>query len=229
MEMGGTDGATNHSLAGDLIIISAGKFGREVFTWALQAIAAGAPWRMKGFLDDRVHALDRFNYRPGIIGDVETYHIQEDDVFIGAIGSPVDKRKYYTPIVERGGRFINLIHPKADVGRNVRLGSGIIMAPFASVTSDVTIGDHVAIYGFSNVSHDSAVGSWCQISGHCGINGRACLDEGVFLGSHACILPEVRVGAWAYVGAGCVVISDVAPFTKVVGNPARQIGTIGQS
>jgi carbamoyl-phosphate synthase large subunit len=208
----------------NLVIISAGKFGREVFAWAMQAIAAGAPWRLKGFLDGRSHALNGYEYQPGIVGDVSTYCIQEDDVFIGAIGDPADKRKFCTPILERGGRFVNLIHPLANIGVNVRLGSGIILAPFVSVTADVTLGDHVAMGTFSSVAHDAAIGDWCQISNHCGINGKASLGEGVFLGSHACVIPEVRVGAWAFVGAGSVVIQDVAPRAKVFGNPARPIG-----
>lgn len=208
----------------DLIIISAGKFGRETYVWAEQAIAAGAPWRIKGFLDNRTDALKTYGYEAKILGDVETYRIEDNDAFIGAIGDPKDKVNYYTPIIERGGRFVNIIHPLANIGKNVRLGVGIVLAPFSSVTCDVEVGDHVSIGAFSNAGHDTAIGDWSQISSHCGINGNATLGEGVFLGSHACIIPERKVGDWAFVGAGSVVIRDVPARTKVVGNPALPIG-----
>jgi sugar O-acyltransferase (sialic acid O-acetyltransferase NeuD family) len=210
----------------DLIIISAGRMGREVFTWAAQAIAAGAPYRIKGFLDNRANALAGYGYEAGILGDVDTYEIQESDVFIGGIGDPKDKIEYYTPIIEKGGRFVNVIHPLANTGTHARLGTGIVLAPFTALTADVTIGDHVSIGTFSNVAHDAIVGNWCQISSHCGINGRAALGDGVFLGSHACVIPGVTVGDWAFVGAGSVVVRDVQPRVKVFGNPAAPIGKV---
>jgi sugar O-acyltransferase (sialic acid O-acetyltransferase NeuD family) len=230
----GMAGILAHSYAGqstagpsraikNLIIISAGKLGREAYTWASQAIAAGAPLRIKGFLDDRPEALNQDDYAC-IVGDVDTYSIEDDDVFIGAIGNPKDKLKYYRPIVERGGRFINLIHPLANVGHNVRLGTGVLVAPFASITCDVSVGNHVSVGAFSNLGHDTAIGDWCQVSSHCGINGNARLGDGAFLGSHACIIPGIKVGAWAYVGAGSVVVKDVAPGLRVFGNPALSIG-----
>jgi sugar O-acyltransferase (sialic acid O-acetyltransferase NeuD family) len=208
----------------DLIIISAGKFGRETFAWAEQAIAAGAPWRIKGFLDNRADALKAYSYGVSILGDVENYKIEKNDVFIGAIGDPKDKLKYYTPIIERGGRFVNVIHPLANMGKNVQLGVGIVLAPFASVTCDVQIGDHVSIGAFSNAGHDTVIGNWSQISSHCGINGNASLGEGVFLGSHVCIIPSVKIGDWAFVGAGSIVTRPVPQGIKVFGSPAKQIG-----
>jgi sugar O-acyltransferase (sialic acid O-acetyltransferase NeuD family) len=205
----------------NLIIISAGKLGRETYGWALQAIASGAPLRIKGFLDGRANALDGFSYDAKILGNVHDYKIEEDDVFVGAIGDPADKVTYCTPILERGGRFTNLIHPLANIGNNVQLGTGVVLAPFSCTTSDVRIGNFVSILPFSNIAHDCVIGPWCQINTHCGINGNVTLGEGVFLGGHTCIIPQRQIGAWAYVGAGSVVIRDIPPGTKVFGNPAR--------
>ncbi len=210
----------------NLILIGAGQFGREVYTWATQAMAHGAPWRIKGFLDSCPHALDGYDYDATVIGDAEHYTIEENDVFVGAIGDPKKKVKCYSPIIGRGGRFVNLIHPLANIGKNVRLGSGIVMAPFSSITCDVQVGNHVTFGAFSNAGHDTRIGDWCQISSHCGINGCATLDDGVFLGSHVCLVPRTKMGAWAYAGAGSVVLRDVPPGVKVFGNPAVSVGKV---
>ncbi len=49
------------------------------------------------------------------------------------------------------------------------------------------------------------------------------LEDGCDIGVGAIILPGVRVGARAQVGAGAVVTKDVAPGATVVGAPARPI------
>lgn len=51
--------------------------------------------------------------------------------------------------------------------------------------------------------------------------GGAIVEDGAHIGANATILPGVRIGAGALVGAGSVVTRDVAPGTVVAGNPAR--------
>jgi sugar O-acyltransferase (sialic acid O-acetyltransferase NeuD family) len=210
----------------NLIIVSAGQYGRETLGWAIQAIEHGADFRMKGFVDDRPNILDGFDYEFKILGDVEHYQIEEDDVFVGAIGDPMEKVKFYTPILKRGGRFVNLIHPLANIGKNVQLGTGVVMAPFSSVTCDAKVGNFVSIGALSNSGHDTVIGDWSQISSHCGLNGGVTLGDGVWLGSHACLIPRIKIGDWSFIGAGSVVLRDVQPGMKMFGNPAVAVGKV---
>ena len=207
-----------------LIIINAGSFGREVLTWAGQAMRAGAPFKLKGFLDSRPDALRGFAYELPILASPESYQPDEDDVFLCAIGTPHIKQRYCALMEQKGANFATLIHPSAVIGHDVQIGEGSILGPFTQLSCDIRLGRHVAFGTHSNTAHDTRIGDFSQISGSCEINGHAILEEGVFLGSHATILPRARVGAWAYVGAASVVLRRVAPGVKVFGNPAVSIG-----
>jgi len=55
-------------------------------------------------------------------------------------------------------------------------------------------------------------------------HGSVVLEDHVWVGTRALILPGVVIGRGAVVGAGAVVTKDVPPLTVVGGNPARQIG-----
>ena len=50
------------------------------------------------------------------------------------------------------------------------------------------------------------------------------IEDYVFIGPRAIILPGVTIGKGAVIGAGAVVTKDVAPFTVVGGIPAKPIG-----
>ena len=53
--------------------------------------------------------------------------------------------------------------------------------------------------------------------------------EGASIGSGAICIAPVKIGKWALVGAGSVVIKDVKDFALVVGSPARQVGWVSPS
>jgi acetyltransferase-like isoleucine patch superfamily enzyme len=55
------------------------------------------------------------------------------------------------------------------------------------------------------------------------------LEEGASLGAGVICVAPVKVGKWALVGAGSVVVKDVPAQGLVVGNPATQIGWVNKS
>src|SRR5579872_972992 len=179
----------------DLIIVSAGRFGREVYTWAVQAIQHGLRWRIKGFLDDRAQILEAYQYTVPIIAAPERYTPESNDIFLCALGDPAAKQRFAALIERQGGSFATLMHPTALVGQNVEIGEGSIICPFTQLSCDIRVGKHVMFGTQSSAAHDVVIGDFCQISGGCQINGCATLETGAFLGSHATILPQARVGA----------------------------------
>ena len=54
--------------------------------------------------------------------------------------------------------------------------------------------------------------------------GDVTIADRVWIGYRAIVLPGVTIGEGAVIGAGTVVTRDVAPYTIVVGSPARKVG-----
>ena len=52
------------------------------------------------------------------------------------------------------------------------------------------------------------------------------IEEGAWIGTNAVIVGPCVIGRHAVVGAGAVVVGDVAPYTITVGVPARPVRTI---
>lgn len=91
----------------------------------------------------------------------------------------------------------------------------------AGLTVDVTVGNFVTINRFSSAGHDVVIGDGCTLSCYCDVTGYARLGRGVFLGSHASVLPGVCIGDFAVIGAGSVVLRQVSPGKTVFGVPAK--------
>ena len=49
------------------------------------------------------------------------------------------------------------------------------------------------------------------------------VEDDVWIGTRAIILPGVRIGRSSVIGAGAVVAKDIPPFSIVVGNPAKVV------
>jgi len=107
-------------------------------------------------------------------------------------------------------------------------GDKLIIGKFCMIASDVTfimnganhLTEAVSSYPFSIFGHD-----WQHA-----MEGKSFPSKGdtivgndVWIGYKAAIMPGVRVGDGAIIGAYSVVTKDVAPYTIVGGNPAQLI------
>ena len=207
-----------------LHIIGAGGFGSEVLQYAMDIEEAGlSDWKIAGFLDDDLDSLAGYSCGYKVLGTVKDHAICGDNVYICAIGDPRMKLAICRGFLGGGANFTNIVHPKAYVGRNCKMGVGVVLCPSSSVTADATLGNFVTVNLYSSCGHDSIINDGCTLSPSCDVTGFAQLGEGVFMGSHAVVCPGVKIEDYARVGAGAVVIRDVLRATTVVGVPAREV------
>lgn len=206
-----------------ILIVGAGGFGREVYTWICDSQKTYPDWEVAGFIDDNKEALRSYHYGAPIISTVKDYTPQPDEFLVMAIGSPKTKRRVSKTLEQKGAHFLSFVHHKAILGNNVNLGRGCVMCPYSVLTCDIRIGAFVTVNVFSGAGHDVTIGEFSTLSGHVDITGFAKVGKSVFFGSHATVLPGVSIGDDAVVGAGSVVIRNVKPGSTVFGNPAKVV------
>lgn len=200
-----------------MIIVGGGGFGRELVSWIRHG---GAGQDLAGYLDD-AGATEGMDVP--YLGTVESYAPQPDDRFLCAIGDPAQKRKAVQALKARGAAFASFHHPSAIIVASAVLGEGTIVGPFCVISNNARIGDFVTLNSFCGGGHDTVIGAFSTLSAYIDVTGWVSLGEEVFVGSHASILPKVKIGDRSRVGAGAVVVRSLPADATVYAAPAKRL------
>ena len=206
-----------------LIIIGAGGMGRETYDLATLCKGFNKEYVIKGFLDDSMDTLNMFNDYPPIISNINDYIIQADDVFICSMGNVIKKKENIQIIQDRGGEFINLIHPEAFIGKNTKIGKGCIILKNAYIGVDCLIDDFVLIQVSAVIGYDVKIGKYSIIDSLAVCISGAELKEEVTVHTSSVINNNVIIERNANVGACSIVIRRAKVSTSVYVNPAKTI------
>jgi len=181
-----------------------------------------------GFLNDNETEINGYPVL-GCITNNAIENLPSDYKFIFAMSNIKQAAERYEMLqmlgIERE-RFATIIHPTAVVSDKATLGFGVVLMPLTLVSPDVTLGDHTQLYAQSFVGHDTNVGEMVFVANNASVGGRITISKGAHIGSNSSIVERLHIGEFSIVGLGAVVLQDVAPYEKAVGNPARIIGKV---
>lgn len=204
----------------DIIIVGAGGFGREVYLWAKDAFPTNE-FKIKGFISANPKALDGLDIDVGILGNDNTYQVQEKDRFLFAIGKIAAKKRIITNLQNKGVKFLTLIHPTAIVADTAEIGEGVIICPFVTVTDHAQIGDFVKMNCYSFCGHNAKIGKYSILCPYAVVNGYAILEDEVFLSTHATVAPYRKVGFRSKISANSAAMYNIPAHTLVYGVPGN--------
>jgi UDP-2-acetamido-3-amino-2,3-dideoxy-glucuronate N-acetyltransferase len=129
------------------------------------------------------------------------------------------------------------IMPNCIIGQKCNIGQNVVVSSNVVLGNNVKIQNNVSIYTgvicdddvflgpsmvFTNVINPrSAINRKDQFA-------RTHVGKGASIGANATIVCGHDIGAYAFIGAGAVVTKTIPAYALVVGNPAKQIGWVGE-
>lgn len=129
------------------------------------------------------------------------------------------------------------IMSNCTIGEKCNIGQNVVVSPGVILGNNVKVQNNVSIY--TGVSCDDDVFLGPSIVFTNVINPRSAINrrdqyakthvgKGASIGANATIVCGHDIGEYAFIGAGAVVTKNVPAFALVVGNPARQLGWVGE-
>lgn len=204
----------------NLVIIGASGFARETYDLAYACNQGNPKFNVKGFLSDNPSNIESMGY-PGVLSKVDEYIPEPDDVFFCAIGNLYHRQKTVDIICSKGGKFINLIHPTANISPSAKIGQGVGIKSFCVIASDVDIGDFTFLQSSVIVGHDVRLGKFCQVNSFSFFAGHVKVNDMVTINAGVRIIQNIEIEKESIVGIGSVVFHRVKQGTTVFGSPAK--------
>ncbi|WP_414730207.1 acetyltransferase [Zhongshania aliphaticivorans] len=181
-------------MSNTLLILGAGGHGKAV---AESAILSGV-WQRVLFVDDRWPALQESFGLP-VVSDIAGLAQLAADAHgaIAAVGNNQVREQWCNAVECAGLELVSIVHPRAYVSSSVALGAGSAVMALAMVGVDAQVGRATIINANVTLDHDAVLGDFAH------------------LGVGVQIAGGVRVGARAWLQAGCcagynVVVPDSA-------------------
>jgi len=105
------------------------------------------------------------------------------------------------------------------IGNRCKIQNSVSVYHGVSIADDVFVGPNVA---FTNDKVPRAFNADWKIT-------PTALMNGASIGANSTLVCGITIGEYAMVAAGSVVTKDVAPYTLVMGNPARPVARIDKA
>jgi acetyltransferase EpsM len=214
------------------IIIIGGRGNGTVVLSTLEAInKVKKEWNILGFLNDK-EVADIGGYP--ILGKVDRETVgnflKDDNMyFFYTLISVKLNFKYLSKLHDLKiplNRFATLIHPTAVISHRVSVGYGTCISALACINEFSEIGNFVQIWPQVYLGTGVKMADYSYAAGQAYIGSYVNVEEGGYIGPSSSILEFKKLGRWSLVGMGSVVVKDVEPFNKVVGNPMRTLGQV---
>lgn len=194
-----------------LIIIGASGHGKVVAD-----IAKLNDYKDIVFLDDDENIKECAGYP--VVG--KSTNAPEGEIFV-AVGNAKIRKMLIEQYMDRQRPI--LIHPKAVIADDVKIGNGTVVMAGTVINPGVKIGKGCIINTSSSIDHDCEISDYVHVSVGSHLAGTVNIGEGTWIGAGAIVSNSVNICGGCMIGAGAVVIKDIGDAGTYVGVPARRM------
>lgn len=119
--------------------------------------------------------------------------------------------------------FINTVHPKAVIGKDVVLGCGNAFMPGAIVNANSTIHDFCIINTNASLGHDGIMESYASLAPSVCSGGNLRLGKFSAISLGVNVINGIEIGSHTIIGAGSLVVNSFGDNLVAYGSPAKVV------
>ncbi|BEH11545.1 MULTISPECIES: acetyltransferase [Geobacter] len=145
--------------------------------------------------------------------------------FCVTIGNPHGRARLriHDQLAALGLQPATVVHPTAWIADNAEIGIGCQIMAGAIVCAEARLGRACIVNTGASVDHEDILEDGAEVAPGATLCGIVHMGIASWVCAGATVLPRIKIGADAIVGAGAVATRDVPAATTVVGVPARPI------
>ncbi len=184
--------------------------------------------RIRALIDDIENGFTHPGLGVPVVSSDERLRNYADLPVLLTPGSPALRAKVSSRLVGEGATFATASCPgQSHVDPTAIYGPGCFCAHYTRIGPGVAIGRGAQVLA-SFIGHDVGIGDFTTIAVEACVAGHVQIGAGVNIAPRAVIgngRPgrPLRIGEGAEIGTGAVVLSDLQPGERVIGNPAMPI------
>jgi sugar O-acyltransferase (sialic acid O-acetyltransferase NeuD family) len=206
----------------ELILIAASGLAREV----LAMVRGSGQYDVVGLLDDDKEMAGVTVDGAPVLGTIDDAYKYTHAFILVCLGSGKAREMVVDRLSIMGlheARYATAIDPSVQYPEGCRIGRGSILLRNVTLTASVTLGAHVVAMPSVTFTHDDDVADFATFAAGVSLGGGVRVGRAAYLGMNSSIRERTSVGAYATVGMGAAVLSNVPDGETWVGVPGHPI------
>ncbi|MEO8283221.1 MAG: NeuD/PglB/VioB family sugar acetyltransferase, partial [Pseudarthrobacter sp.] len=204
----------------ELILVAASGLAREV----MAMVRSSGQYDVMGLLDDDRELAGVTVDGAPVLGTIDDAPAYTHAFLLVCLSSGRSRESVVQRLTAMGlneARYATAIDPSVEYPEGCLIGRGSILLRNVTLTASVTLGSHVVAMPSVTFTHDDDVADFATFHAGVSLGGGVRIGRAAYLGINSSVREGTSVGAYATVGMGAAVLSNVPDGETWVGVPAR--------